>query len=93
MSTEETRYRIEIQKDKKEHIYFVQASTIPGVHLETESYDEMLDVICDVVPELLMSNLGHTEQELSSVYVEVVNLAELRLPGPHILRETYPQAA
>lgn len=93
MSREETRYRIEIQKDEEENVYFVQTSTLPGVHLETESYDEMLEVICDVVPELLVSNLGYSEQELSSVFVEVVNLEEINLPRPHILREAYPQAA
>ena len=67
MIKEETRHRIEVQKDQDAEIYSIQSSTIPGVHLETKSYDEMLEVICEFVPELLVSNLGFTKETLNTV--------------------------
>lgn len=87
MIREEPRHRIEIQRDQDAYVYFIQSSTIPGVHLETESYAELLEVICEFVPELLTSNLGFTEEMLNPVFIEVTNLETYHHEGPHILSE------
>lgn len=93
MAKEETRHRIDVQRDQDADVYFIQSCTIPGVHLETKSYDEMLEVICEFVPELLVSNLGFIKGTLNTVFVEVINLEASHQERPHILSEAHRQAA
>ena len=43
--------------DKKEGIWYVLSSDIPGLHVEAETLDEFVMVIADVAPDLIAANL------------------------------------
>ena len=41
--------------DEAEHRYYVISSDVPGLHVETDTFEEFIDVVQDVMPELVGS--------------------------------------
>jgi len=41
--------------DEAEHRYWVLSSDVPGLHVETDTFEEFIDVVQDVMPELVGS--------------------------------------
>jgi hypothetical protein len=39
--------------DEAEHRYYVIESDIPGLHVETNTYEEFVEVVGDVTPDLV----------------------------------------
>jgi hypothetical protein len=42
--------------DEAEHRYYVLSSDIPGLHIETETFEEFIDIVRDVMPDLVGDN-------------------------------------
>lgn len=43
--------------DDAEHRYYVLSSDIPGLHIETQTFEEFVEIAKDFFPELI----GHSE--------------------------------
>jgi predicted RNase H-like HicB family nuclease len=51
------QFTVTVSHDEKESVWFVESSDVPGLHAEAPTLDELVEVIADVVPELVASNL------------------------------------
>ena len=49
--------------DEAEHRYYVISSNIPGLHIETETFEEFVDVARDCVPDLVGDDAAGAEIE------------------------------
>jgi predicted RNase H-like HicB family nuclease len=47
------RYTVNVGFDDAEHRYYVIGSDIPGLHVETDTFEEFVEVVQDVAPDLL----------------------------------------
>lgn len=47
------RYVVKVGYDEGERRYFVLASEIPGLHVETDTFEEFVEVTQDAVPSLI----------------------------------------
>jgi predicted RNase H-like HicB family nuclease len=43
--------------DEREGIWYVESSDVPGLNAEAPSYDELVEVIADLAPDLVAANL------------------------------------
>ena len=57
MSKPET-LAVKVSHDKAQSLWFVLSSDILGLHAEAETLDELVAVISDVVPDLVVANLS-----------------------------------
>jgi hypothetical protein len=57
------QFTVTVCHDQNEGIWFVQASEVPGLNAEASSFDGLLEVIVDVVPDLLAANLPEARFE------------------------------
>ena len=46
-------YIVSVGFDEDSHRYYVLASDIPGLHIETETFEEFVEAVRDVTPELV----------------------------------------
>ena len=53
----QTTLAVNVSHDKQEGVWYVLSSDIPGLHAEAETLDELLTVIADVAPDLIVANL------------------------------------
>ena len=51
------QFTVTVSHDEREGVWYVQSSDIPGLHVEAPTYDALMDVIIDVVPELIEANV------------------------------------
>ena len=47
------RYTVSVGFDEFERRYYVIASDIPGLHVETDTFEEFIEVVQDVMPDLV----------------------------------------
>jgi predicted RNase H-like HicB family nuclease len=47
------RFTVNVGFDETEHRYYVIASDIPGLHVETDTFEEFVEVVQDVMPDLV----------------------------------------
>jgi predicted RNase H-like HicB family nuclease len=43
--------------DEEEGVWFVQSSDVPGLNAEAATYDDLVQVIADLAPDLVAANL------------------------------------
>jgi predicted RNase H-like HicB family nuclease len=43
--------------DEREGVWYVESSDVPGLNAEAPSYDELVEVIADLAPDLVAANL------------------------------------
>jgi len=48
-------FTVHVGFDEAEHRYYILESDIPGLHVETETFEELIEVTKDFVPDLLGS--------------------------------------
>jgi hypothetical protein len=63
-------YTVKVGFDEHIHRYFVIASEIPGLNIETETFEEFVNIAQDVVPDLL----GHGGADVSVKFEREVKL-------------------
>ena len=51
------QFTITVSHDGKEGVWFVQNSDVPGLNAEAATLDELVDVIADLAPDLVATNL------------------------------------
>ena len=51
-------YTVRVGFDAEEHVYFVLSSDIPGLNIETETFDEFMEVVADAAPDLVGRQVG-----------------------------------
>ena len=51
-------YTVRVGYDAEEHVYFVLSSDIPGLNIETETFDEFMEVAADAAPDLVGRQVG-----------------------------------
>lgn len=73
MSTQAT-LAVNVSHDSQEHVWFVLSSDIPGLHAEAETLDELVAVISDVAPDLILANLPGTAGDTAISIQHMVNL-------------------
>ena len=39
--------------DEANHPYYVLSSDIPGLHVETETFEDFVEAVCEVAPDLM----------------------------------------
>ena len=81
-------FRVEVEHSS-DGVYIIKHSDVPGLVLESESLDEIIDALTDFMPELLESNLNILPDDLREVTVKVFHSRRNRKSksGPRILVE------
>ncbi len=46
-------YVVTVGFDETEHRYYVLESTIPGLHIETDTFEDFVEAVRDLAPELI----------------------------------------
>jgi hypothetical protein len=47
------RFTVSVGFDEAEHRYYVLDSDVPGLHVETDTFEEFVEVVQDVMPDLI----------------------------------------
>ena len=50
------QFTISVCHDEQEGVWFVQSPNVPGLNAEAPTFDALVDVITDVVPDLVTAN-------------------------------------
>ena len=58
-----TAFNIIVAHDADDSVWHVVDSDVPGLAAEADSYDELVAIIADVVPELIAANLPGGQPE------------------------------
>ncbi len=46
-------YTVKVGYDKDKHLYHVLAADIPGLNVEAETFEQFVEIVQDVAPDLL----------------------------------------
>jgi hypothetical protein len=46
-------YKVSVGFDEANHRYYVLSSDIPGLHIESDTFEDFVDAVRDVTPELM----------------------------------------
>jgi hypothetical protein len=57
------QFTVTVSHDEAERVWFVQSSDVPGLNAEAPTLDELVQVIADVAPDLIASNLPDADLE------------------------------
>ena len=47
------RFTVRVGFDEADHRYYVIDSNVPGLHVETDTFEEFVEVVQDVMPDLV----------------------------------------
>ena len=47
------RFTVRVGFDEVDHRYYVIDSNVPGLHVETDTFEEFVEVVQDVMPDLV----------------------------------------
>ncbi|MCY3542121.1 MAG: DUF1902 domain-containing protein [Gammaproteobacteria bacterium] len=87
-NSENREFKVEFERCT-DGIYITKFSDIPGLVLETECFDELVETLLAIAPELLESNLKISPEEFDNVILHVYLTYENAgtRKGPRILVE------
>lgn len=74
-----TTLTMNVTKCPETQVFLGSSEDIPGVCLETETFEQMKDAIRTVVPGLISHNLKIEEKDLQDVVLQVFRTAEAEL--------------
>ena len=78
-SMEPTTLTMNVTKCPETQVFLCSSEDIPGVCLETETFEQMKDAIRTVVPGLISHNLKIDERDLQDVVLQVFRTEEVAL--------------
>lgn len=55
------QFLVSVRHDEKEGVWYVHSSDIPGLNAEAESLDGLIEIVSDLAPDLVMSNVDMPE--------------------------------
>ncbi len=58
------RFYVKAEKDEATGVWFVSASDVPGLNAEAASPQDLVDVLNDLIPELLVANVVLDESDV-----------------------------
>lgn len=64
---------VTVSHDKQEAVWYVLSSDVPGLHAEAKTLDELVAVISDVAPDLIVANLPGTASDTAICIQHVVS--------------------
>ena len=72
---------VKFTHDADANVWYVLESTVPGLHVEANSFEEMIEILEECVPELLIANgmLTKRKRQLTSVPMELVVAHQLEM--------------
>ena len=76
--SKQTTLAVTVSHDKKESVWHVLSSDIPGLHAEAETLDELVAVITDVAPDLIAANMPGTAADTAIRIQHMVNTKPAR---------------
>ncbi|MDH5772901.1 MAG: DUF1902 domain-containing protein [Rhodospirillaceae bacterium] len=50
------RFYVKAEFDKEAKVWFVSSSDVPGLNVEAESPEELVTILKDLIPQLLIAN-------------------------------------
>ena len=77
MSNDTKTYQVFLRRCDEGGVFFVERSDVPGLHVESETIDQMVEAIDDIAPELIRCNLGFNGR-VSDIRIELID-AEMKL--------------
>ena len=77
MSKSET-LNVNVSHDKTQNVWYVLTSDIPGLHAEAETLNELVAVISDVAPDLIVANLPKASADSAIRIQHMVNTKPAR---------------
>lgn len=66
------QFTISIMRCSETRVYIGTSEDIPGLTLESDRIGQFVEAAMDVVPDLLVNNVGVSEQDLDDVTVKLV---------------------
>ena len=48
---------VTVSHDERQGVWYVESSDVPGLNAEAPTYDELVEVIADLAPDLVAANL------------------------------------
>ena len=51
--------KVKLVWDRESEAWFTEAEDIPGLHLNSKSFDDLVEKVCQVAPEVLEHNLEY----------------------------------
>lgn len=76
--SKQTTLAVTVSHDKKESVWHVLSSDIPGLHAEAATLDELVAVITDVASDLIAANLPGTPTDTAIRIQHMVNTKPAR---------------
>lgn len=71
---------VKFAQDPDANVWYVLESTVPGLHVEADSFEEMVETLEECIPELLIANgLMTRKKRQSSVPWELVMDRQLQM--------------
>lgn len=52
---------VKVRHDTADGVWYVESSDLPGLNAESKTFDELVEIIIDAVPDLIESNLPGTD--------------------------------
>jgi predicted RNase H-like HicB family nuclease len=62
-------FNVFVSHDTKEGVWFVESSDIPGLNAEAQSYEQLVEVVLDLAPELIDVNVSDESDDLPNIPV------------------------
>ena len=60
-----------VSQDTDAKVWFVESSDIPGLNVEADSYEALLEIVLDAAPELIQTNLEGGEDDLPNIPLNI----------------------
>jgi len=62
-------FNVFVSHDAKDGVWFVESSDIPGLNAEAHSYEQLVEVVLDLTPELIDVNITDDRDNLPNIPV------------------------
>jgi predicted RNase H-like HicB family nuclease len=74
-------FDVVVGHDEDDGTWYVEQSDVPGLHAEAATYDDLLDVVSDLAPQLIAANLPR--MELAPEAISLRMLHKLNIKSVH----------
>lgn len=72
------QFTVTVSHDEAEGIWFVQSSEVSGLNAEAATFDELVQVIADLAPDLVAANFPDASVDAADISVCVQHVVSAR---------------